>query len=87
MSSMWIKEGNNMSKVMNHAEYMKKTKSMSTAALRHTIKDASNAIKAMPDGENVGYYTDEIHYCNMELRRRNFAGRIMNKPKGGNRRI
>jgi hypothetical protein len=34
------------------------------------MKDCREAIAAMPDGENAGYYMDEIHYCAMELRRR-----------------
>jgi hypothetical protein len=59
-----------MPKVMDHSAYMKKVKGMSEAALRYTIKDATEAIHAMPAGENVGYYTDEVHYCHMELRRR-----------------
>jgi hypothetical protein len=43
---------------------------MSVAALRFTIKDASEAIDAMPHGDKAGYYADEIHYCAMELKRR-----------------
>lgn len=55
---------------INHAEYQKKVKGMSDSALRHTIKDCQEAIKAMPDGHKSGYYADEIHYCAMELKRR-----------------
>jgi hypothetical protein len=55
---------------INHAEYMKKVKTMSNAELAFTIKDAGEAIKAMPDNPKVGYYFDEIHYCQMELNKR-----------------
>jgi len=57
-------------KVMNHTEYMKRTRSMDIATLRYIIKDAREAIQAMPNGVNAGYYMDEVHYCHMELRRR-----------------
>ena len=59
-----------MKKEMNHAVYQKKTKEMSIAALRFTIKDAQAAILAMPDNVNNGYYQDEISYCAMELHKR-----------------
>lgn len=35
-----------------------------------TIKDAQEALQAMPDNPKAGYYQDEISYCAMELRRR-----------------
>jgi hypothetical protein len=59
-----------MPKKMNHGEYQAKVKKMSDAALRYVIKDAREAMAAMPDGENVGYYADEINYCCSELYRR-----------------
>lgn len=59
-----------MPKIMDHTEYQKRLRSNSESSLRFIIKDAHEAIAAMPDGENVGYYTDEIHYASMELRRR-----------------
>jgi hypothetical protein len=62
-----------MKKIMNHAEYMKKVKKLSEAQLRFIIKDCNEAMDAMPDGENVGYYQDEIHYAAMELNRRKNA--------------
>lgn len=57
-------------KVMNHTDYMKRTRSMDIETLRYIIKDAREAIQAMPNGVNAGYYMDEVHYCYMELRRR-----------------
>ena len=57
-------------KNMNHTEYQKKVKKMGYDQLLFVIKDCKEAIQAMPDGENVGYYADEIHYCTMELNRR-----------------
>jgi hypothetical protein len=59
-----------MKKEMNHAEYIKKTRTMSSIKLRFIIKDCQEAIQAMPNGINEGYYQDEIHYCVMELNRR-----------------
>jgi len=57
-------------KTMNHAEYQKGLKSKTVAELRFLAKDAREAMEAMPDGENAGYYADEVHYAAMELRNR-----------------
>lgn len=59
-----------MSKVMNHAEYCERLHGLPNAALRYIIKDAQEAIDAMPDGPNAGYYADEVNYAGMELKRR-----------------
>lgn len=58
---------------MNHTEYMKKVRNLEDAALRYIIKDANEAIQAMPNSINAGYYADEVHYCSMELTRRRKA--------------
>ncbi len=55
---------------INHTEYPKTLKGRSEDALRYTIKDANEAMLAMPEGHKAGYYADEIHYCAMELTRR-----------------
>jgi len=55
---------------IDHKAYQKKTRTMSPEALRFTIKDAQEAIKAMPDGHKSDYYADEVNYCAMELARR-----------------
>ena len=55
---------------INHKEYQMKTALMPDSALRYTIKDASAAIAANPDGHKAGYYADEINYCAMELQSR-----------------
>ena len=57
-------------KTMDHAAYQKSLRGKSEEALRFAIKDAQEAIAAMPDGENAGYYADEVSYCSMELARR-----------------
>jgi len=57
-------------KIMNHGEYPKRLKTLPIEALRFIIKDAQEAINAMPDNPNVGYYLDEISYAGMELKRR-----------------
>ena len=55
---------------IDHAGYKAKVRTMSDAALRYTLKDAAEAIKAHPTGHKAGYYADEIHYASEELRRR-----------------
>lgn len=57
-------------KTMNHGEYMKSLKEKSVVELLYIRRDAHNVAKAYPTGENAGYYWDEVHYCSMELRRR-----------------
>ena len=59
-----------MKKIMDHAAYMRKVKKMSDSELEYTIQDCREVIVAMPDGENAGYYMDEICYCADEIRRR-----------------
>lgn len=60
-------------KIMDHTAYPKRLKRLTEGALRFTIMDAHNAIEAMPDNPNCGYYWDEISYCWAELRRRKLA--------------
>ncbi len=57
---------------INHAEYQVKTKGMSEAKLRFTIKDATEAMEANPEGHKAGYYADEVCYCAAEMKRRGF---------------
>jgi hypothetical protein len=61
-------------KVMNHSAYIRKTKKMSLHSLKFVIEDCKEVIRLQSDfNPNVGYYEDEIHYCCMELRRREKA--------------
>jgi hypothetical protein len=55
---------------MNHSQYIKDCKKMSSESLRYVIQDCKNAIEAMPDNPKAGHYADEICYCGMELKRR-----------------
>ena len=55
---------------IDHAAYQAKTKTMTDAELRYTIKDATGAMTANPTGHKAGYYADEVNYCAMELNRR-----------------
>lgn len=57
-------------KKMQFAQYEERIKKQPSICLRFTIKDAQEAIDAMPDGPNVGYYQDEILLCSQELNRR-----------------
>jgi hypothetical protein len=59
-----------MRKEMDHVAYPKSLKSKSIESLRYIREDAFQAAQAMPDGENVGYYLDEINYIGDELARR-----------------
>ncbi len=61
-------------KNMNHIEYPKSLKTKLTAELRFIIKDAKEAMEAMPDNENNSYYADEVCYCINELNNRKFEG-------------
>lgn len=56
---------------IDHARYAAEVKKKTTAQLRYTIADATQAIEAMPNGHKAGYYADEINYCASELHRRN----------------
>jgi hypothetical protein len=55
---------------IDHVNYPKKLKTKSDDELRFIIKDAQEAMKAMPDGPKAGYYADEVNYASMELRKR-----------------
>ena len=57
-------------KKMDHNAYIARTRKMEDASLRYVRDDARQAIEAMPDGPNAGYYADEMHYCEMEIARR-----------------
>jgi len=57
-------------KVMDHSKYLQDIKSWDIAQLYYVRDDAAKARDAMPDGINSGYYADEVHYCGMEIRRR-----------------
>jgi hypothetical protein len=59
-----------MKKVMNHEAYPKALKKKTISSLLYIIEDATNAVSAMPDGINAGYYLDEINYASMELNTR-----------------
>lgn len=59
-----------MKKQLNHCEYMKKVKTISTESLNYIIQDCKEALKNFPNGEKSGWYQDEIHYCVMELNKR-----------------
>ncbi len=61
-------------KVMDHAEYPQRVKTMTTEALLYTIKDAKDALAAYPENPNAGYYQDEICYCSQELHERRKRG-------------
>ena len=57
-------------KIMNHAEYQARVRTMSYNELLYTARDARDAAAAYPEGPNAGYYLDEMHYCAAEMHRR-----------------
>lgn len=57
-------------KNMNHGEYQKMIRNKTDAQLQFIVKDAREALDAMPDGPNAGYYKDEMLYAAMELNQR-----------------
>jgi len=62
--------GSTVKKIMHHAEYQAKLKTLSVSQLRYIAQDAMEAAKAWPGSENEGYYWDEMHYALMELKKR-----------------
>ena len=62
---------------MNHADYIEKTKGMLTAELLFVIKDAGEAMAVNPAAIKYGDYADEIHYCGMELKRRDNMAKLV----------
>lgn len=64
-----------MQKTMNHTEYQKAMRTKTGAELAWIIKDASEAVRANPDGVNAGYYADEVNYASSELYRRRTGGK------------
>lgn len=71
-----------MSKIMRHAEYQERLRGLPNRALRFIIQDAQEAIQAMPDGPNAGYYADEVNYAGMELQRRQKSMHKWEQPVG-----
>lgn len=59
-----------MVKVMDHTEYPESLKSKSWTELMFISKDAREALAALPGGENVSYYADEICYVANEMAKR-----------------
>lgn len=57
-------------KKMLHQEYCRRLRSKSVPELMFIIQDASEAAAILPNGENTGYYLDEVLYASMELKRR-----------------
>jgi hypothetical protein len=68
-----------MKKQMNWTEYVDRIQRLPSIALRFICKDAQEAIDAMPDGVNVGYYSDEILLCSAELKKR--ARKLVNREQ------
>lgn len=60
----------NGQKVMQWAVYTERIEKLPSVALRFICNDAQEAINAMPDGINAGYYGDEILICSDELHKR-----------------
>jgi hypothetical protein len=57
-------------KKMNHIEYPKSLKKLSTESLNYRLADAQDALNVWPDSPNASYYQDEVLYTAMELNNR-----------------
>lgn len=58
-------------KTMNHAAYQADCRAKTETQLRFIIQNCQEVIRVQSDfNPNIGYYMDEIHYCSMELARR-----------------
>jgi hypothetical protein len=58
---------------IDHKSYQQRVRTLSEEQLRWIIRDASEAMEAMPGSPKAGYYADEVSYCAAELRRRKLA--------------
>ena len=70
-------------KIMDHEEYPKSLKGKTDLELHCIIKDASLAIKALPENPHNGFYADEVNYCCNELFKRRSA-KLMKHSYGSN---
>lgn len=66
---------------IDHAAYQAKVRKMTDAQLHYAIKDANEALQAMPNADKAGYYADEINYCASELARRRKGGQRETNPR------
>ena len=58
-------------KIMDHAAYQADCRTKTEAQLRFIIQGCQEVVKVQSGfNPNIGYYMDEIHYCSMELARR-----------------
>jgi hypothetical protein len=53
-----------------HSAYQAVCKRRDNESLRYVIKDCRDAIRANPENPKCEQYWDEIHYCGMELHKR-----------------
>lgn len=52
---------------INHRTYPISLTNKSVESLRYIMRDAKEAMTAMPEGPKAGYYADEINYCADEI--------------------
>lgn len=62
-----------MNHEIDHKAYPARLRRLPAISLRFIIRDAKEALAAMPDSPKAGYYADEINYAAMELQRRKEA--------------
>ena len=53
-----------------HSAYQSVCKRRDNESLRYVIEDCRSAIRANPENPKCEQYQDEIHYCAMELHKR-----------------
>lgn len=58
-----------------HSWYQRVCQKRRPESLHHVMRDCAAAMKANPDNPKCDQYADEIHYCAMELSKRQFPHR------------
>ena len=54
-----------------HTQEMARIAALSEDALIYTMNDCAEAIEANPENPKNGQYMDTIHYCGMEMKKKN----------------
>jgi hypothetical protein len=66
---------------LNVSEYRERLKTKTRAELEYIIKDAREALEALPGSPKAGYYQDEIHEAARELRSRKEEARKLSRAQ------
>jgi hypothetical protein len=59
-----------------HTQEINRVKKLTDEMLRYNILDCREAIAANPENPKCGQYTDTMHYCYAELRKRQALAKV-----------